>query len=126
MGRIISKYMYMEIKTTKYNSWIDVIDYTLIEYGRNLNDLNPSKETLATAIDLAKALQSGNLPPPTHVTIGEDCSIIFESVEQDNVYEAIEIYGSDIDTVVFINDEMVEYNSYVLKNGKPIMKEKRI
>lgn len=109
---------------TKYDSWANVIDYTLIEYGRNKSNI-PDKETLASAISLSKSLHSDNLPPPTSVVLGEDGSIIFESYE-DNVYEAIEVFKSDIDTVVFINDEMVEYNSYTLKDGKPIMKGKVI
>lgn len=106
---------------TKYDTWANVIDYELIEYGRKLN--GPDKETLVSAINLAKSMHSDNLPTPTNIMLGEDGSIIFESYE-DNVYEAIEVFKSNIDTVVFINDEMVEYNSYIFKDGKPIMKGK--
>lgn len=70
-------------------AWQHLIDYRLIDWGSNPNQLAdigvdpPSGETIDRAISLAKRFQQRGFPPPDKVVPDANGGIVFERREQD-------------------------------------------
>ena len=78
-------------------AWQHLIDYRLIDWGSNPNQLAddgvdpPSRETIDRAISLAKRFQQRGFPPPDSVVPDANGGIVFERREQD-IAEVLHIW----------------------------------
>jgi len=66
------------------DAWQNLIDYQLIEWGRDPSQLDdegtetPSRETIQLAISLAEKLHQGGLAAPTRIVPDAHGGIVFE------------------------------------------------
>ena len=74
---------------TNRRAWQEVIDYKLIEWGRNTELFDdegvepPTRDTLQLAIALAEGLRDGGLAAPDSVVLDVNGGIVFERREND-------------------------------------------
>jgi hypothetical protein len=95
-------------------AWNDVVDYKLIEWGRDPGLLDedelipPSSRAIDVAIRLARHLRDqGSAPPPTRVAPDGDGGIIFERWVNGSS-ESFEISdGGEVEYVLFHNGRVV-------------------
>ena len=95
--------------------WQDLIDYQLIEWGRNPSQLEdediqpPSKSTIRLAILLAATLSKRGLPAPTCIVPDAHGGIVFERRER-NVFESIRLSADgSAEYCFFENARLVEH-----------------
>jgi hypothetical protein len=88
-------------------AWQHLIDYRLIEWGRDptpLEDVGvepPSGEVVRLAVELAQAFRDAHFPPPNNVVPDPNGGIVFERRETD-VSEAYHVW----------DDGTVEYQRF--------------
>lgn len=93
--------------------WQDLVDYKLVEWGRNpdqLRDENvvvPSRAAISKACKLAVELRKEGSPPPTRVVPSGEGGIVFEHRTQ-TIVEVLEIdIDASIEYLVFSNCRLV-------------------
>lgn len=94
--------------------WQLLIDYQLIEWGRDPSQLEdegiqpPSKSTIQLAIWLADRLSKLGLPAPTRIVPDAHGGIVFERRER-NVFESIRLSAdASAEYCVFENSRLIE------------------
>jgi hypothetical protein len=94
-------------------AWDEVIDYRLIEWGRDpsqLDDENfqaPSLEIISLACRVAREMRAAGLPAPLRVVPNGDGGITFEH-KAGRVFETIEIdEDGSIELVTFADSKLV-------------------
>ena len=99
--------------------WQVLIDYQLIEWGRDPGQLEneeiqpPSKSTIQLAIRLAGMLSKPGLPAPTRIVPDAHGGIVFERQGR-NVFESIRISADGTaEYCVFENSRLVERQRWV-------------
>ncbi len=101
--------------------WQGLIDYQLIEWGRDPGQLEdegiqpPSMETIELAIWLASSLSRADLPPPTRIVPDANGGIVFERRER-NVFESIRLSADgSAEYCAFENSHLVKREPWVLQ-----------
>lgn len=100
--------------------WQNMIDYQLIEWGRNPSQLEhediqpPSTDTILRAIRLANMLWKRGLPEPTRIVPDAHGGIVFERHEG-NVFESIRLSADgSSEYCAFEGSRLVERQPWVL------------
>jgi hypothetical protein len=103
--------------------WQNLIDYQLIEWGRDPSQLAdddiqpPSKRTIQQAIWLADALSKFDAPAPTRIVPDAHGGIVFERREG-NVFESIRLSADgSAEYCAFENSRLVERQPWVSKSA---------
>lgn len=99
--------------------WQALIDYQLIEWGRDPSQLEneeiqpPSKSTIQLAIRLADMLSKPGFPAPTRIVPDAHGGIVFERQGR-NVFESIRLSADGTaEYCVFENSRLVERQRWV-------------
>ena len=97
-----------------FHKWQAVIEDRLVEWGRNPGlfedaDIQPlSKETIHSAIELAKRLTRAGVPAPTRVVPDANAGIVFE-LQQGSLFESLRLSSDgSVEYCAFENARLVE------------------
>lgn len=103
--------------------WQILIDYQLIEWGRDPGQLEdedmqpPSKNTIQQAIWLAGALNKAGFAPPTRIVPDAHGGIVFER-QEGNLFESIRLSSDgSAEYCFFKNSRLVERERLVLQTA---------
>lgn len=101
-----------DYRSKNREAWQAVLDYTLVEWGRNPSQLAedglipPSANALAVACQVAQFLRDHDQDAPLRVVPNGDGGIVFER-SQGEIFETIEIQeDGSAECTVFINSRL--------------------
>lgn len=111
-------------KDEAHEKWQNLIDYQLIEWGRDPSQLAdedihpPSKRTIQQAIWLANTLSKFDAPAPTRIVPDAHGGIVFERCEG-KVFESIRLSADgSAEYCAFESSRLVERQLWVSKSAE--------